>query len=138
MPTGPPLGVNGQLSAFIGPGAELAAWPGTLRDVDIQRCATADPPMASERQRRALDTPSQQPATEVAVKATKGVKVDRALVNPHALNGLPLTGGTQSEKRCLIHERKPVVHIALGCAISATYARSRRPDCHASDRVQGK
>ena len=137
MPTGPPLGINGQLSAFIGPGAELAAWPSTLRDIDIQRCATADPPMASERQRRALDTPSQQPATEVAIKAAKGVEVDRAPVDPHALNGLPLTGGTQSKKRRLIHESKPVVHIALGCAISATYARSRRPDCHGSARDQG-
>ena len=117
MPTGPPLRINGQLSTFIGPGAELAAWPSALRDVDIRRPGTADPPMASERQRRALDTPSQQPTTEVAVKAAQGIKVDRAPVNPHALNGLSLTGGTQSKKRRLVHERKPVVHIALGYAM---------------------
>lgn len=116
MPAGPPLGINGQLSAFIGPGAELAGWPSTLRDVDVQRCGTADPPMASERQRRALDAPSQQPATEVVVKAAKGVEVDGAPVNPDALNGLALTGGTQSKKRCLVHERKPVVHSAPGRA----------------------
>src|ERR1700733_180859 len=114
MPTGPPFGINGQLSAFIGPGAELAARPSTVRNIDIQRCGTADPPMAGERQRRALDTPSQQPVTEVAVKATKGAEVDRAPVNPHALDGLPLTGGAQSKKRCLVHERKPVVPVALG------------------------
>ena len=117
MPTGPPLRINGQLSTFIGPGAELAARPSALRDVDIRRPGTADPPMASERQRRALDAPSQQPTTEVAVKAAQGIKVDRAPVNPHALNGLSLTGGTQSKKRRLVHERKPVVHIALGYAM---------------------
>ena len=114
MPTGPPLGINGQLSALIGPGAELTAWPSALCDLDNRRPGTADPAMASERQRRTLDTPSQQTATEVMVKAAQGVKVDRALVNPHALARLPLSGGTQSEKRCLVHERKPVVYIALG------------------------
>src|SRR5437588_5191934 len=79
MPSGTPLRVDAQLPAFIGPGAELLARAGALGDIEGGRRAARNPPVAGERQGRALDPPSQQPVAEVVLKAPQAVEADSAL-----------------------------------------------------------
>ena len=65
--------------------------------------------MPAERQRQTLDPPSEQPVTEILVKAPQRLKVNRMLINPYALHELPQAGGAHRQKRGLIHERQPIV-----------------------------
>src|ERR1700682_184446 len=88
--------------------------------------------MPGERQRRTLDPPSQQPVTEIAVKTPQPIEVDRALINPHPLDELPLVPRAQREKRGLIHEREPIVQprITVGRAASKGCACRTYLDWH--------
>jgi hypothetical protein len=42
--------------------------------------------MPAERQRRTLDAPSQQPATEIVVKTHQSIEVDSVVIKNHALD----------------------------------------------------
>lgn len=93
--------------------------------------------MAGERQRRALDPPSQQPVAEAVVKAPQAFEVDSTVINPNALAELPLAGGAQPEKRCLIDERKPVVRQRIPVEYAMPKAYACRAECHGSARGNG-
>src|ERR1700746_3005526 len=90
--------------------------------------------MTGERQRRTLNKPSQQPETEIAVKAPQAVEVDSALINPHALSDRPLAGGAHRKKRHLIGECEPVIRprIAVRCVGSRMCPYRTHQDCRGS------
>jgi hypothetical protein len=86
--------------------------------------------MPTERQRRTLDAPCQQPVTEIVVETPQPVEVDSMLVNPHALREFPLAGGAVPRKEALVQQREPIVRprITVGRAAANGCTRWTYPD----------
>ena len=88
--------------------------------------------MPGERQRRTLDAPSQQPATEIVVKTPQPIEVDRVLINPHDLHDFLLASGAMPSKEGLVQEREPIVRprITVGRAAAKGCSCRTYPDWH--------
>src|SRR3569833_2681943 len=65
--------------------------------------------MPAERQRRPLDSPTEQPVSEILVETPQAFEVDGVLIDPDGLHGELLSGGALTQKQQLIGERKPIV-----------------------------
>jgi hypothetical protein len=65
--------------------------------------------MPTERQRRTLDPPSQQPLIQIAMKTPQSVEVYSVLIDRDELHDWLFTSGTQRQKHGLISESKPIV-----------------------------
>ena len=67
--------------------------------------------MPTKRQRRPLNQTSSQAITEIQMKASNPVEVDRMFVDPHDLHHRVLTCGTKPKEHGLIEECEPIVRL---------------------------
>jgi hypothetical protein len=88
--------------------------------------------MPGEWQRRTLNAPSQQPATEIVVKTPQPIEVDSVLINPHDLHDFLLASGSMPREEGLVQKREPIIRprITVGRAAGNGRARCTYPDWH--------
>ncbi|MCW2650377.1 MAG: hypothetical protein JWR32_1353 [Mycobacterium sp.] len=66
--------------------------------------------MSPEWQRRPFDPTRQKSVPEIMVEAAQPINIDRALINPRALDERALGKRPQPKKGRLINVGKPIVH----------------------------
>ena len=74
----------------------------------------AHPPVAAERQWRALDAAPQPSLLQVAVKRQQAVEVDRAVKNPGALQQAGGSGGLFTQEHSLVGQIDHIVDVGIG------------------------
>ena len=104
VPAGTVLGIDRDLRPLLQPVRQFRTRAGGFGDVERPLDGRrGDPPGATERQRRTLDTPGRQAPAEVRVEAAQAVEIDGPFVEPHRQHDLDPAAGPVRQKGRLVH-----------------------------------